>query len=424
MTAVMAGVMGFVAAGRAGAAGEPDAASPAFLGEPPSSTRDAPKERGVQPPGESAQPTKEPTAQPPAPPQRTRVPVDPGRFGEGWRKTVRLADSPVGPGDAYDVWVEDGWLQVKRYNEEGELDWHVVLARASSGVPTITVGERQGAFEVSCRDGRYFIRDTLWALRCLREPKDAGGLLPKAAFFDGGFQSKGYAGAGAARGPHLVSGWQDERWFYVACGPDRERFDCVVRLNPVAKSDPGYGFQGMSGLAYVFHGKAWAMDDGELLVAARTLQAAYEMELAREKIRKNLPGNVPPEIDAEKWLNTPWGLSWGSLKGKVVLLDFWATWCGPCVEKLPAIQQLADTYGKRGLVVIGVHSAQNSEGCEEFVKTKGVSFPVAVDSGKTEERYAVTSLPTYFLIDKTGKVAVGYTSRLPDAALIEELLEP
>jgi hypothetical protein len=57
MAAVMVGGMGFVGAGRAGAAGEPDAASPALLGEPPSSTRDAPKE-----PGESAQPTTQPAA--------------------------------------------------------------------------------------------------------------------------------------------------------------------------------------------------------------------------------------------------------------------------------------------------------------------------------------------------------------------------
>ena len=70
-------------------------------------------------------------------------------------------------------------------------------------------------------------------------------------------------------------------------------------------------------------------------------------------------------------------------KGKVVLLDFWGTWCGPCVEKLPKVQQFAEKYAGRDVVVIGIHSEQSGETCREFVEKNKYSFPMAIDSGKT-----------------------------------------
>ena len=106
----------------------------------------------------------------------------------------------------------------------------------------------------------------------------------------------------------------------------------------------------------------------------------------------------------------------------MVLLDFWGTWCGPCVKHLPQVQDFAGKYADRGLVVIGLHSSQGGESCEDFVEKNGISFPIAIDSGRTAESFAITSWPTYFLIDKTGKVAIGYTSNLPGRDVVENLL--
>ncbi len=222
----------------------------------------------------------------------------------------------------------------------------------------------------------------------------------------------------------MLSGWDGKQWFFVASGKDAEQVDAVIRLNPIAKRSPGNGVQSIiGGFGYFFHGDMWLMDDGELLVAFRTLESYYEAELAQEKIRKNINNGVPPALDASSWLNTSGELSWDSLKGKVVLLDFWGTWCGPCVKKLPDVQALAERYADRGLVVIGMHSDQDGETCAKFVKEKKLTYPIAIDSGKTAEAFAISAWPTVFLIDKAGKVVSGYTSELPADAIIDQLLK-
>jgi thiol-disulfide isomerase/thioredoxin len=222
----------------------------------------------------------------------------------------------------------------------------------------------------------------------------------------------------------MLSSWQDDTWFFVASGPNDQSFDVLVRLNPLAKRKPGNGVQTIvGGFGYMFHGRTWLMDDGEVLVALRTLESTYEAELARERIQKNLADGAPPRIDATSWLNTSDELNWDKLKGKVVLVDFWGTWCGPCVKKIPQVQALADKYRDRGLVVIGVHSADAADTCAEFVEKNKITFPIAIDSGKTAESFAIDAWPSVFLIDKTGKVVLGYTHDVPADELVENLLK-
>lgn len=77
-----------------------------------------------------------------------------------------------------------------------------------------------------------------------------------------------------------------------------------------------------------------------------------------------------------------------------MLIDFWGTWCSPCVAKLPRTEELHQKFKDRGLVVIGVHSSNGGEKLAEFLREKKVTFPVAHDSGETAERYAVEAWPT------------------------------
>jgi len=115
--------------------------------------------------------------------------------------------------------------------------------------------------------------------------------------------------------------------------------------------------------------------------------------------------------------------------GKVLLLNFWATWCPPCREEMPGMQRLYERYRDRGLVVVAVALDTNATGIQAFVKQQGFSFPVAQDvDGEVAERYRVLRLPSTFLVDRAGNtVALAMGPRewdtTPSHAVIETLLK-
>jgi thiol-disulfide isomerase/thioredoxin len=129
-----------------------------------------------------------------------------------------------------------------------------------------------------------------------------------------------------------------------------------------------------------------------------------------------------PALQASRWLNTATPLALDGLKGKTVLLDFWGQWCNPCVKNLPHCEELYAKFKDRGLVVIGVHTPNDSDKLDAFLKEKNVTFPVMVDQGETADRFQVNSWPTYVLIDKAGKIAWGFTHEPPSVAQVEELI--
>src|SRR5438034_10492924 len=95
------------------------------------------------------------------------------------------------------------------------------------------------------------------------------------------------------------------------------------------------------------------------------------------------------------------------LKGKVVLIDFWATWCGPCMAAVPHNNEMMEKYGGKGLVIIGVCIKNGADKFAATVKEKGMKDPVAVDAdGKTEKAYHVDGYPDYYLIDRAGKLRI------------------
>jgi thiol-disulfide isomerase/thioredoxin len=189
-----------------------------------------------------------------------------------------------------------------------------------------------------------------------------------------------------------------------------------------AAVQPITALQNFSDLRRITCGLASLQDEGDLLVATRTLIPEALAELQVRKVKRELFEKPAPALDARQWLNTAQDLSLDRLKGKVVLLDFWGQWCIPCVKKLPHSEAMHIKFKDRGLLVIGVHSADQSEKLEEFLKTKRVSFPVMIDRGETAKRYVISAWPTYFLIDKTGKVVWGFADEPPTAKQIEELL--
>jgi thiol-disulfide isomerase/thioredoxin len=92
-------------------------------------------------------------------------------------------------------------------------------------------------------------------------------------------------------------------------------------------------------------------------------------------------------------------------KGKVVYVDFWASWCGPCKRSFPVLNSLRSKYQSQGFEVIGVNLDDDVADAKAFLAKLPVSFPIALDNkGATAEQYAVKGMPSAYLIDKQGKV--------------------
>jgi thiol-disulfide isomerase/thioredoxin len=95
----------------------------------------------------------------------------------------------------------------------------------------------------------------------------------------------------------------------------------------------------------------------------------------------------------------------GDLKGKVVIIDFWATWCAPCRKEMPGYQALVDQYGAKGLTVIGFKAdiMQDTEDPIRFLRETGVRYPIAIGSEEIRNKFGgIQGLPTTFIYDRKG----------------------
>jgi len=97
--------------------------------------------------------------------------------------------------------------------------------------------------------------------------------------------------------------------------------------------------------------------------------------------------------------------SLSQLKGKVVFLNFWATWCGPCRAEMPSMQVLYDSYREKGLEILAVNCGEKQDQVLSFLKSNKLSFPAALDAdGKVSGVYGIQAIPTTYLIDRDGNI--------------------
>lgn len=130
-------------------------------------------------------------------------------------------------------------------------------------------------------------------------------------------------------------------------------------------------------------------------------------------------GEIAPDFSFTLADGTTQKLS--DLRGKRVLLNFWATWCLPCVEEMPAMQQALDEAAS-DLVILAVNRNELPEAISRFAPKVDVTFPLIADlSGAIGDRYGVSNLPTSYFINSDGTISARQIAALTPATLAERL---
>jgi cytochrome c biogenesis protein CcmG/thiol:disulfide interchange protein DsbE len=153
-----------------------------------------------------------------------------------------------------------------------------------------------------------------------------------------------------------------------------------------------------------------------LLAGAALALGAYrlmEQPSAAPVIGRPAPGFQLAALDGQP-------VSLGDFRGRPVIVNFWATWCEPCKQEMPALQ--AEAARQPDLVVLGIDNVESAVKVRPFVEQLGLRFPILLDQdGSVVERYQVTGLPTTFFIDRSGVLRAIYRGPLTPDSLREQL---
>ena len=117
-------------------------------------------------------------------------------------------------------------------------------------------------------------------------------------------------------------------------------------------------------------------------------------------------------------------VSLSDFRGEPVLLNFWATWCGPCVGEMPLLQEIHEEWETEGLASLAVNVGETSTQVKDFMQFYNLSMPVLLDTKRSVSgRYSIIGIPTTFFLDKDGIIQGKVVGAFPNKESIERYLE-
>ena len=136
--------------------------------------------------------------------------------------------------------------------------------------------------------------------------------------------------------------------------------------------------------------------------------------------KPSMSGAAPPftvtDLQGQK-------LTLADYRGKVVLLDFWATWCAPCLGEIPDFVEMQQKYGPQGLQVIGISMDDSAKPVRAFYEQQKMNYPVAVGDAKLADQYGgMMGLPITFVIDREGRIAKKFVGATDPARIEQEVV--
>jgi len=158
---------------------------------------------------------------------------------------------------------------------------------------------------------------------------------------------------------------------------------------------------------------------GLLAPSSHSVAADGTFDLTTLAVGKEFPDFSEPDLDGKT-------ASVGNFKGKIVLVDFWATWCGPCVAELPNVIKAYEKYHDKGFEIVGISLDKDKGRLTSFLKAKNMTWQQVFDGNgwesKVAKKYQVQSIPATYLIGKDGKLlASNLRGEALDKVLAKEL---
>lgn len=152
--------------------------------------------------------------------------------------------------------------------------------------------------------------------------------------------------------------------------------------------------------------------------------------VVRDQAPQNELSVVPAKVSfpaPELTLNDIQGVSHSlaDYRGQVVLINLWATWCPPCKEEMPTLQNFYDKYKEKGFVIIAINDGESREVVLQFVQNYGLTFPVWLDPTyiATEQAFNTMNLPSSFVIDRGGTIQLAWVGRI-SSKMLEKFVTP